>query len=115
MGGGERRRRGLMNLDDLLLRTATGVAALLRDRAVSSRELTEAALRRIERLDPLVTPSLSRAPTRPWRMPAEPTPRWPPALPVRCWASRSRSRRPSTSQRCRRRGGTRRRRPRRHE
>jgi amidase len=43
-----------MNLDDLLLRTATEVAALLRDRAVSSRELTEAALRRIERLDPLV-------------------------------------------------------------
>jgi amidase len=43
-----------MDLDDLLVRPATEVAALLRNRAVSSRELTEAALRRIERLDPLV-------------------------------------------------------------
>jgi amidase len=43
-----------MDVDDPLLRTATEVDALLRDRAVSSRELTEAALRRIERLDPLV-------------------------------------------------------------
>ncbi|MCF6734815.1 amidase [Blastococcus sp. KM273129] len=40
--------------DDLCTRPATELAALVRDREVSARELLEAHLRRIERLDPQV-------------------------------------------------------------
>ena len=46
--------------DELCLRPATELAALIRSRQLSARELTDACLARIERLDPRVNAVVTR-------------------------------------------------------
>ncbi len=86
--------------EDLAFAGAAALAQALRDREVSSRELTEMFLERIERIDPQLNAfrvvwrdeALAAADEADKRIAAGPTQTTRP-----CWASRSRSRTPSTS------------------
>ena len=94
--------------DDLCFRPATELAAMLRAREVSARELLDAHLDRIERVNPAVNASSPSTPTARGPPPTPPTRALAAGEPsARCTGCRSRTRTPTPPAACGRRGARR--------